>query len=261
MSNNTVSFPTTLNDFRDALNRGIASATGNEIKKSHVLDKAVCAALQVDNIDRLTALANAAAESSVSTIETYPIEFDYDGEQQLIINGVRIDTELTHEEIVLYSVYSRADRLEELVMYKNEALRRGESVDVLMQNDIDTLMNSNAEWVLGVWAGAGFLCPDTHPTEFNQACEEMIQQAKDHYLERVGELGKTGAILTNVTSYYSGDDIEGLYEGELVLLDRNCLSDDNLPVGMAVTPYKGEVPDTHIAAYVVNDEFVPVEFD
>lgn len=260
MSNNTVSFPTTLADFRDALHRGIASVTGNAIKKSHVLDKAICAALQVDNIDRLTALTNA-LEAASTPVETYLIEFDYEGNQQLIINGVRIDTALTHEEIVQYSVYDRAERLKELVMYKNEALRRGESVNMLMQIDIDTLMNSNAEWVLGVWAGAGFLCPDTHPTEFNQACEEMIQQAKDHYIERIGKLGKTGAILTNVTSYYSGDDIDGLYEGELVLLNRNCLGDDNLPVGMAMTPYKGEVPDDHIAAYIVNDNLVPVEFD
>lgn len=84
-------FPNTVAEFRDALNRGIAAVSGNPVGKSHLLDKAVCAALKVDNIDRLTALANMTPPSDTTP---YAISLDYGngGDHYLVINGVYIST-------------------------------------------------------------------------------------------------------------------------------------------------------------------------
>lgn len=250
-------FPNTVAEFRDALNRGIAAVSGNPVGKSHLLDKAVCAALQVDNIDRLTALANTATQDE--RVSPYPISLH--SEDYLVINGVYISTELVHNDVLEYTIYERASYLSDLLRIKSEAEMRGESVDYLMANDIDTLSQSNAEWILATYDGAGVLCPHLTPVTFNKVCDAMLSQAKEYYTSVVGPLYKGGALLTNAVSYYSGDDIEGLYEGELVLVHRERLGDESLPVGMTVKPYHKAIPADHIAAYVVGDEYVPVEFD
>ena len=254
-------FPNTVAEFRDALNRGIAAVSGNPVSKSNLLDKAVCAALQIDNIDRLTALANPATQEE--RVSPYPISLHSGngGEDYLVINGVYISTELVHNDVVDYTIYERASYLSDLLRIKSEAEMRGESVDYLMANDIDTLSQSNAEWILATYDGAGVLCPHLTPVTFNKVCDAMLSQAKEYYASVVGPLNKGGALLTNAVSYYSGDDIEGLYEGELVLVHRDRLGDESLPVGMTVKPYHKAIPADHIAAYVVGDEYVPVEFD
>ena len=253
-------FPNTVAEFRDALNRGIAAVSGNPVGKSHLLDKAVCAALQVDNIDRLTALANM-TPSSDATPYAISLYYGNGGDHYLVINGVYISTELVHNDVLEYTIYERASYLSDLLRIKSEAEMRGESVDYLMANDIDTLSQSNAEWILATYDGAGVLCPHLTPVTFNKVCDAMLSQAKEHYASVVGPLNKGGALLTNAVSYYSGDDIEGLYEGELVLIHRDRLGDESLPVGMTVNPYHKAIPADHIAAYVVGDEYVPVEFD
>ena len=67
-------------------------------------------------------------------------------------------------------------------------------------------------------------------------------------------------MLEDVTTYYGGDDIEGLYANELVLINKAFLGDDCLPIGTPIEPYRGEVREGFIAAYTVNNEYVPVEF-
>ncbi len=196
-------------------------------------------------------------------ITPYEIEYDSDGEHQLVINRQRIDVDLVHEEIVAYTVADREERISDLRMWISEAQddpRRQNDVP-LMQEDLDTLLESDSEWVLEAYGTNGFVAPDSDPKEFNRICDQMIADARDYYQDQVGEGERIGDILTNLCTYYGGDPVEYLFEGELVLLREDRLNDDELPLTMPAYKYEGEVPEGFIMAYRVWAEYVPVEVD
>lgn len=250
--------PSTPTELRTAIRNAIEFYQGNPVKNENKLNEALAISLGFQNYDQLAPMM-----AEPETIDTYPIEFDYDKGQFLIINGVRIDAELAHEEIVSCSVYDREERLEEIQIYLGEALRDNRSADASsMQKDIDYLRSSKEEWVLGYFGSSGFIAADVDPQLFNETCDEMIEAAAEYYSEKVGPLTKTGRQYTNCTAYYSGEPVSEVFADELVLIKEYFLGDDKLAIGMCVEKFEGTVPDGYMAAYAGSfGEYVPIYLD
>lgn len=269
-STTAVALPQTVDALRNAIKSAIVSYQGSPVKNENKLNEALAAALNFANYDQLSALLKQASQSAVSEIAPYPISFDYDGEQYMIINGVRIEAALAHEGVVDYTVTDRQERVDDLYMWISEAQRdhyRDRSGDIdLMKKDLKTLESSKEEYVLEAYGTNGFVAGDLEPEAFNALCDEILEAAKEHYAEKVGSLSKTGKRFDHAMTYYSGDDVSELYEGELVLINEDFLEDDTLPVGMVASRYVSPIPEGFIAAYQgALGEYVPVylreEFD
>lgn len=258
----TVNLPQTVDQLRAAIKTAIAFYQESPVRNENKLNEALAASLNMKNYDTLSA-ALKASDAEPETIDTYPIEFDYDDGQYLIINGVRIEADLAHEEIVSCSVYDRQDRLEEIQIYLGEAIRDDRRADAYsMQSDIDYLRSSKEEWVLGYFGTSGFIAADVEPQLFNETCDEMIEAAAEYYSEKVGPLTKTGRKYTECTAYYNGEPVSEIFAGELVLIKEAFLGDDKLPIGMCVEKFEGTVPDGYMAAYAgASGEYVPIYLD
>ena len=259
---NSIVLPSTVSALRDVIRTAIEHFQGSPVKNENKLNETLAVSLGFQNHDQLSPLLAVTPEKDDEDIETYRIDFDSEGDQQLVINGMRIDVDLVHEEVVAYTVADREDRIHDLRMFISEAqddsMRSGDVP--LMQSDLDSLLASNEQWVLEEYGTNGFIASDSEPKEFNEACDEMMEAAADYYKNSVGELSKTGGVL-EASSYYSGDPIEGLHSGELVLIKANRLSDDELPLNMPVYKYEGEVKEGYIAAYKGACEYIPVEME
>lgn len=255
----TVNLPQTVDQLRAAIKTAIAYYQESPVRNENKLNEALAASLNMKNYDTLSAVLKA-SESESETIDTYPIEFDYENEQYLIINGVRMEAELAHEGIVSCTVYDREDRLGEIQIYLGEAIRADRSNDVAsMQADIDYLRSSEDEWVLGYFDVNEFIAADVEPKLFNDTCDEMIEAAAEYYREKVGPLTKTGRKYTECTAYYSGEPVSEIFAGELVLIKEEFLGDDKLAIGMCVEKFNGTVPEGYMAAYAGSfGEYVPI---
>lgn len=197
-----------------------------------------------------------------SNRSTYTIDFDYSGEQQMIVNGVRIGVELVYDGHINYIVSEREDRISDIRLFMAGALRdytRDRSYDIsLMQEDLDTLLASKEEYVLEAYQTNGFIASDLEPERFQDTCNEILESAAMFYKERVGELTKTGKLYKKALSYYDGGTLE-VYANELVLIQEDNLCDSRLPVGMEVRKFNKRVPDGYVAAYIgPSGEYVPV---
>lgn len=260
MTTSTFALPKTAVELRAAIKTAITFYQGSPVKNDNKLNEALAVSLGLRNYDQLA--AQLATEKEVATTTPYPISFDYEGEQQIIINYVRIDTELTHNEVVAYTVSSREDRISDIRGWIAEAqYDHNRRHDVtLMQEDLDTLLASEDEYVLEAIGTNGFIAGDVNPVEFNQACDKMLAAAAAYYQELVGTPSKTGTRYTDLYTYYGNDDISEVYAGELVLIQERFLSDGELPIGMAVKKFTGTVPHGYVAAYAGSEgEYVPVD--
>ena len=253
-----VKFPTTQNEMREAIRIAIATYSQTTVKNENKLNEALAKSLGAAEYNDIAQLEKDTDNDPVP----YDVEFDYEGTQQLIINGQRIDTDLTHNEIVDYTVIDRQDRIEEIERLIGERHQGyGNEADLpLMRNVIAYLNRSSAQWVLESMRTNHFIAPDLDPKEFNDTCDKMIADAREHYKEQVGELSKTGDIIGNASTYYGGEDVD-VFEGELVLLKEDRLGDEELPHTMPAYKYNGTVPEGYIAAYRSScGEYVPLEF-
>ena len=264
MSKNTtaaLALPGDITSLRTAIKTAIEHYQGSPVKNDNKLNESLAAALNFANYDQLAAALRSASE--VETVTAYDIAFDYDGEQYLIINGVRIEADLVHEGVIDYTVSERESRIDELRMWIGEATRSNEprrQADIpLMQADLETLLASNEEFVLEAYGTNGFVAGDLEPVEFNAICDEMIACAKAYYAEKIGELTKTGRCYTEAAAYYSGEPVSEVYENELVLINEDFLADDKLAIGMVAERYTGTVPDGFMVAYAgAFGEYVPI---
>lgn len=257
----TITLPTTPDQLRSAIKKAIAHYQGSPVKNDNKLNEALAVALDFANYDQLSAAIKLLDEKD--SLTAYPVDYDYSGEQYLIVKGVRIELGLVHDGVIDYTVAEREDRIDFLRQAIHEATISDEPrrlADIpLMQQDLDTLLASEDEYVLEAYGTNGFVAGDTDPEEFNAICDDIIAQAAAYYAKQIGELTKTGQRFTNATTYYGGDAVSEIYEHELVLIDEDFLSDDRLAIGMVATRYTGSVPEGFIVAYPgSNGEYVPV---
>lgn len=259
MTLSTFNLPKTAVELRASIKTAIEFYQGSPVKNDNKLNEALAVSLGLRNYDQLSPLLN--AEQEIAKTEAYPISFDYHGDQQIIINYVRIDTDLVDNGVVSHTVSSREDRISDIRDWIATAQRdpsRRHNV-IPMQKDLDTLLASEDEYVLEAIDTNGFIAGDTNPVEFNQICDEMLAAAAAHYQEVVGKPSKTGTRYTDLYTYYGNEEISEIYAGELVLIQERFLSDGELPIGMAVEKFTGTVPEGYLAAYAgAFGEYVPV---
>jgi len=256
MNNSSINLPSSVSALRAALKVAIEHYQGSPVKNENKLNETTAVALGFQNYDQLAALLDGPGE-----VETYAIDFDYTGGQQMIINGIRIDNDLVHDGVLAYTVSDRLERISDIRMFIGEAQRdsKRSSGVLLMQADLDTLLASEEEYVLEAYGTSGFIAADLDPERFNKTCDEMIEAASEYYNKQIGELTKTGKLIADAFTYYGADAVSDLYENELVLIKEDRLADDKLPLGMPVYPYKGTVPEGYVAAYTGSfGEYVPI---
>jgi hypothetical protein len=257
-----LNLPTNTDQLRAAIKTAIEFYQGSPVKNENKLNEALAASLGFKNYDQLAPEVTA---KTAGITKTYDIQFDYAGEHQIIINGVRIDTELVHEGFINYTLAEREDRISDIRQWIGEAASdhdRDRSHDIyLMQQDLDSLLASKEEYVLEAYGTSGFIAADVEPELFQQTCNAILKAAAAFYKDRVGELTKTGVLYEDACTHYGADDVE-VYAGELVLIKESYLSDDYLPIGMAVEKFNGSVPEGYIAAYTGTfGEYVPVKLN
>lgn len=251
-----LTLPQTPVELRQAIRTAIEFYQGNPAKNDNKLNEAMAKALGFDNYDQLAPLLN-----DDDPIETYKIEYESNlGEDQLIINGQRIDTTLVHEGIVDYTVADAEDRENELRRWIGEAVADNRPNDVyLMEQDLDTLRNSREVWALEAHGTNGFITADGDPELFNKTCDEMIGAAREHYEDLIGERGQTGKKLEDIECYWGNEEFPYVYEGELVLLREERMNDDELPYHMPRYKYEGSVPKGFVAAFFGSEgEWMPI---
>ncbi len=253
-----LNLPKNTYQLRAAIKTAIEFYQGSPVKNNNKLNEALAASLGLKNYDQL-APQTLELESNIAT---YHITFDSECN---IINGVRIDTDLVHEEIISHMVSDREDRISDIRQFIGEAISdysRDRSNDIyLMQQDLDTLLASKEEYVLEAYSTNGFIAADLEPELFQKTCDEMLEAAAEFYKNRIGELTKTGVLYEDACTYFGNHDVR-VYSDELVLIKESYLSDGNQPIGMAVEKYNGNVPDNYIAAFAGTfGEYIPVELN
>ena len=110
----------------------------------------------------------------------YDIEFDYDTQEMVIqdnLNSIeyRIDNKLIDDGLIApYYVVNRkneADELERIMIPE----ARTESDRELMREDLETLQNSDEEYVFVIYGTNGFITKEEDIEEFNRGCQELIE--------------------------------------------------------------------------------------
>lgn len=120
------------------------------------------------------------AEYQESKKSNYDIDFDY-GKQEMIIQDnlndieYRIDSNLVDDsKIAPYYIVNReneADELERIMIPE----ARSENDKELMREDLETLQNSEEEYVFGNYGTNGFITKEEDIEEFNRVCLEIIE--------------------------------------------------------------------------------------
>lgn len=258
MSNNApeVKFPQTVGEMREANRRAIEAFQESPVKNENKLNHALAASLNMSDYNTLAPFE----KKEKAMLTPYPVSVESEGACDMIVNGVRIPMELVLNGVVSWVVVSRDD-------YEESLERRIERKDIgevrigVLKRTLDTLTKSKDEWLLTASRSNDMIIPSFETELFNRTCDEMLAASREYYQRKVGNLlRKTGALLDDVTTFYGGDDIDGLYASELVLINKAFLGDECLPIGTPIEPYRGEVREGFIAAYTVNNEYVPVEF-
>ena len=119
------------------------------------------------------------AEWQESQKSNYDIEFDYDTQEIVIqdnLNSIeyRIDNKLIDEgKIASYYIVNRENEADELEKYMIPEART-ESDRELMREDLETLQNSDEEYVFGNYGTNGFITKEEDIEEFNRVCQELI---------------------------------------------------------------------------------------
>lgn len=119
------------------------------------------------------------AEWLESQKRNYDIKFDYETQEMVIqdnINDIeyRIDRNLVDDQIIppyyIENAEDYADELERIMIPQ----ARTESDRELMREDLETLRNTDEEYVFGNDGTNGFITKEEDIEEFNRICQEII---------------------------------------------------------------------------------------
>lgn len=125
------------------------------------------------------------AEWLESQKRNYDIEFDYGTQEMVIqdnINDIeyRIDSNLVDDgkiaQYYIVNTESEADELEEYMIPE----ARTESDRELMREDLETLRNTDEEYVFGNYGTNGFISKEKDIEEFNKVCQEIIDSFNEY---------------------------------------------------------------------------------
>lgn len=125
------------------------------------------------------------AEYLKSQKRNYDIEFDYDTQEMIIqdnINDIeyRINSNLVDDEKIaqyyIVNVENEADELERILIPE----ARSESDRELMREDLETLQNSDDEYVFGNYGTNGFITKEDDIEAFNKVCLEIIESYREY---------------------------------------------------------------------------------
>lgn len=254
-----LNLPSTPVELRNAIKLAIEHFQGSPVKNENKLNESLAKALNFNSYDQL-----APYMVTEEMVDTYTVELVYRFKGYLyLIGDCLIGDELSGEEVISYSIVEREERINDLHGFIAEALhdRSREHSVVEMKKDLEFLVKSDETYVLESVSTSGFLAADLTPREFNEACDEMLQQASDYYSEKVGGFTKTGKVIEDVTPFYSGEVApDAVYEGEVVLIDDTLLGYE-LHIGMAVEKFGGKVPEGYVAAIKgTNGYYTLIEF-
>jgi hypothetical protein len=135
------------------------------------------------------------AEWQESQKSNYDIEFDYDTQEIVIqdnLNSIeyRIDNNIVDNGLIApYYVVNReneADELERIMIPE----ARTESDRELMREDLETLQNSDDEYVFGNYGTNGFITKEDIE-EFNRVCQELIESFTLYNNENIKKINST----------------------------------------------------------------------
>ena len=135
------------------------------------------------------------AEYLKSQKRNYDIEFDYDTQEMIIqdnINDIeyRINSNLVDDEKIapyyIVNVENEADELERILIPE----ARSESDRELMREDLETLQNSDDEYVFGNYGTNGFITKEDIE-EFNRVCQELIESFTLYNNENIKKINST----------------------------------------------------------------------
>ncbi|MFX4241082.1 hypothetical protein ACOL3H_11910 [Aliarcobacter butzleri] len=116
--------------------------------------------------------------------DNYDISYDYDSQKMVIqdnINDIeyRIDSNLVDNQIIvpyyIENAEDYADELERIMIPQ----ARSESDKELMREDLETLRNTDEEYVFGNYGTNGFITKESDIEEFNKICREMIESYQE----------------------------------------------------------------------------------
>ena len=125
------------------------------------------------------------AEWLESQKRNYDIEFDYETEEMVIqdnINDIeyRIDRNLVDDQKIapyyIENAEDYADELEKIMIPQ----ARTESDRELMREDLETLRNTDEEYVFGNYGTNGFITKEEDIEEFNRVCQEIIDSFNEY---------------------------------------------------------------------------------
>lgn len=116
--------------------------------------------------------------------DNYDISYDYDSQEMVIqdnINDIeyRIDSNLVDDQIIapyyIENAEDYADELERIMIPQ----ARTESDRELMREDLETLRNTDEEYVFGNYGTNGFITKEEDIEEFNRVCQEIIESYQE----------------------------------------------------------------------------------
>lgn len=117
--------------------------------------------------------------------DLYDISFDYDTQEMVIqdnINDIeyRINNNLVDDgeiaQFYIVDAENEADELERIMIPE----ARSESERELMREDLETLRNTDDEYVFGNYGTNGFITKEDDIEEFNRVCLEIIETYKEY---------------------------------------------------------------------------------
>jgi len=111
-------------------------------------------------------------------VRKFDISFDCDSELLVIKNNEtgeehRIDSDLLHSgDIAAFNIVNRKEEVSNLTRLTSENKNSG---DLLMQEDLETLLESDEEFVFANYGTNGYITKADGAEAFNSVCEEVIE--------------------------------------------------------------------------------------
>lgn len=134
-------------------------------------------------IDKIDVLLNDTVPEKLDESEKdiYEITTDY---KEMVITDTRtdkvykIDMDLVHKgKVSAYLMEDREEAISNIESWIAES--KNDSDKFLMREDLETLCESNAEYVFTYYGTNGFVAKDIDIKEFNKICAELIESFKD----------------------------------------------------------------------------------
>lgn len=255
---NNIVFPTTTDQLRQALQCAIEHYQGSPVKNANKLNECLAKSLGFANYDQLAAQLHCHEDPSTNAYTTNVLNVL--GKRYMEIKDVSrntciiIDDELADDGHLTHVLADREDRVITLREWIGEASRAGRTYDVaVMEADLETLKKSDDEYVLEAYGTNGFVAGDTHPQEFNQICDDIIEHARNHY-NALYPTSKSGALYPYAHVVPANGkliQICEVYEGEMHMIPDQLFSGDvTYLVGSSVIPFDENKLDEYTAVMI-----------